>query len=428
MRKVTIFVSFIFLFCNAMASFADPYQEKARLICEELFNGRSIEYGRHFSSLFLKAVAEEDLYKIVSEVMDVAGNCTKAILVDDAPDRKIVQLITTTLSQITISFSLDSANLMNYFLIRDVDVAGDKLSWETLVATLDALPVFTAMSIVKFDGSKKELRAHELNPLASGFKLYVLAAVNDAISRGERSWHDQFPITAHYKSLPSGKMHELEDGLMVSLYDFAEKMIENSDNTATDHLIHLIGRSAVEAQLVQLDNSFAWKNIPFLTTAEMFKLKWAAPLSMTNEFIHATAETRRMFVEGWLKNLALHDVGTNGMSMRMPTSVRDLEWFGSTDDLCEAMHALKEAGSEEVLRILSRNVPMVNVGENAHWQYAGYKGGSEPGVLTMTFLLQNQRGEWGCVAMAWHHEQENFNQWSFFERVKDLLSIAESEI
>lgn len=39
------------------------------------------------------------------------------------------------------------------------------------------------------------------------------------------------------------------------------------------------------------------------------------------------------------------------------------------------------------------------------WQYVGFKGGSEPGVLNMTYLLQSTKGVWYAVSIPWNNPQ-----------------------
>lgn len=320
------------------------------------------------------------------------------------------------------------ANLRIFFLLFAVCASRvwAIASFNDLASHLDALGGHTAFSWVAFDGAKKQVRSRELMPLGSGFKLYVLAALADAIGRGRFSWDEKTPILDEFKSLPSGVMQDNKNGDLFSLYDFAEAMIKISDNTATDHLINIVGRSAVEAQVKNIGNTFVDKNMPFLTTSEMFKIKWGSPVAIINTYIDGSESNRRDMLATVIKHTPLSNVGTNGISLEHPTYIRHIEWFGSTDDLCQVMKALKEKNSPEVMRALSQNVPLVTVG--ARWKYAGFKGGSEPGVITGTYLLQDHHDQWYAFAIAWHNEHNNLDQFMFFEVIKKLLKIIEKEI
>ena len=54
--------------------------------------------------------------------------------------------------------------------------------------------------------------------------------------------------------------------------------------------------------------------------------------------------------------------------------------------------------------------------------YAGYKGGSEPGVLSMTWLLKNKKAEWFCLSGSWNDEKENLESVKFFTLMQSALN------
>jgi Beta-lactamase enzyme family/ORF 12 gene product N-terminal len=107
-------------------------------------------------------------------------------------------------------------------------------------------------------------------PFGSVLKLYVLHALGDAVASGKVSWERPLTVNAQLKSLPSGVLQNEPDGTQISVLDAATKMIAISDNTATDMLINLVGRSAVEAALTETGMANPALNRPFLTTRETF--------------------------------------------------------------------------------------------------------------------------------------------------------------
>ena len=114
--------------------------------------------------------------------------------------------------------------------------------------------------------SVEAVGAEVAQPLASLFKIYVLGTLVARIASGQAQWTDTFPIHEDWKSLPSGDLQNLADGTPVSLRTYAEKMISISDNTAADHLIHFLGRGAVQAQTRRFGIADPEANEPFLTT------------------------------------------------------------------------------------------------------------------------------------------------------------------
>jgi hypothetical protein len=117
------------------------------------------------------------------------------------------------------------------------------------------------------------LSADRPRPLGSAFKLYVLGALGHAIADHHARWNERLRIRNAWKSLPSGVLQNAPAATALTLREFADLMISISDNTAADHLLHHLGRPAVERELGRLGNQHAGLDIPFPTTRELFALK-----------------------------------------------------------------------------------------------------------------------------------------------------------
>lgn len=414
---------------RAQRSNRDQSQAIAQLLCERVFQSKASYNTSMFSRQFKQRVPEDILRGLVQEILAATGPCVDFGRLPGLARSFQYELLTAGHSRIRLSFQTDADGLIAAFQI--LDVALDKQvigSWSEAAEVLESWQGRTSLSLVTFAKNKRGIRAKEMQPLGSVFKLYVLGALTDAIADGRFSWQQTFPLREDHTSLPSGVMHTWQPGKMVSLYDYADHMIRISDNTATDHLIHIVGRAAVEAQLTILQNSFPASNTPFLTTAELFKLKWAAPQSLLASYLASTPSERLKIVMQDVAELPLSLVGSNSTDLNAPTWIRDLEWFASTDDICTAMQGLVNKKSPETLDLLAHNVPFIDLGTNQHWSYAGYKGGSEPGVLAMAYLLRSRSGSWGCVAAAWNNSFRPLNQWLFFDAIKKILRLAEGDI
>jgi hypothetical protein len=85
--------------------------------------------------------------------------------------------------------------------------------------------------------------------------------------------------------------------------------------------------------------------------------------------------------------------------------IDSLEWFASATDLCHAMAWFQgDAGA----RPGARQILAINPGLQlppAKWTYVGFKGGSEPGVISLNFLLRSQAGQWFAVSAIWNDPQ-----------------------
>ncbi|TGD44549.1 hypothetical protein EEB11_02875 [Pseudotabrizicola sediminis] len=69
------------------------------------------------------------------------------------------------------------------------------------------------------------------------------------MTAGQRDWADVVRLDSHNTSLPSGLMQDWPVGSSVTLHTATLLMIAESDNTATDLLIDLLGRDRIAARL-----------------------------------------------------------------------------------------------------------------------------------------------------------------------------------
>lgn len=76
--------------------------------------------------------------------------------------------------------------------------------------------------------------AEDQAPLGSAFKLWVLAAVVEAVDGGAIGWDDTVLVRDELDSIPSGITQDDPAGTELTVRELAERMIEISDNTATD--------------------------------------------------------------------------------------------------------------------------------------------------------------------------------------------------
>ena len=264
-------------------------------------------------------------------------------------------------------------------------------------------------------------------PLGSMFKLYVLGAVADAVASGEIGWNDPVTLTETDYSLPSGITQTEEPGSERTVLILAQRMIEISDNTATDHLIALVGRDAVEAIQSQMGHADPSLNIPFLTTRELFQLK-LGDAGLLAEYVDGDVDTRRQILDD-LTSQPLPDLGA-ATGWTEPIEVLSVEWFASPLDLCEAWVALAGWGAEPELEALA-DVVGANPGlpdETLVWDEIWFKGGSEPGVLGMSWYLPAGDRSF-VVAGSVVNETEAFDQTEavlLFGAIRDLLAAEVS--
>ena len=79
-----------------------------------------------------------------------------------------------------------------------------------------------------------------------------------------------------------------------------------------------------------------------------------------------------------------------------PRDIDTLEWFASPDDICRAFAGLHQLAAQPGLApiksVLSVNDGDIGLGK-PQWPTVWFKGGSEPGVLTLGYLATNSKGQ-----------------------------------
>ncbi len=237
-----------------------------------------------------------------------------------------------------------------------------------------------------------DVAADDQAPIGSGFKLWVLAAVVQRIDDGTLSWTDEVEIRDELDSIPSGITQNDEPGSTLTVRTLAERMIEISDNTATDHLMALVGRQAIEDILQSTGHTAPERNRPFLTTREFTIVKFSDS-ELRSQYLAADETERRRILAEDVPELELPPL-SNITTVADPLDVETLEWFASPADSCRVLTTL--AADTEAAAILSLNPGMPD--RSGRWSSILYKGGSEPGVFAMAWLVTDPDGERRVIA------------------------------
>lgn len=233
-------------------------------------------------------------------------------------------------------------------------------------------------------------------PIASQFKLFVLGALAEQIAGGRVSWDQTVTVDEASRSIGnsegSGSLQFVPPGTGVSVEEAATKMISISDNTATDVLMALVGRADVEERMRRWTANAA-ANEPFLTTREMVLLHYVAGLA--DRYLATPQDHRDAFLASSVDPLPLSEIAS-GFSTE-PRYVDEIEWFASPDDVCRAFAGLQALSTDPALSptlpaVLSREVGGIGL-DPSEWPTVWFKGGSEPGVLTLGWLATNRDGE-----------------------------------
>jgi len=234
-------------------------------------------------------------------------------------------------------------------------------------------------------------------PLGSAFKLYVLDALARAIANGTVSWNQRLTLTSQLESLPSGNLATEPAGTQVTVMQAAEDMISSSDNTAADLLLTLVGRTAVESAAASSGMADPALDTPFLTTRELFVLKLDDWPSLASRYLALGPAGRQAMLTSTVDRVplsALHLTPPAGWTQ--PRDIGTIEWFASPADICRLYASLaslsRQPGLAPVASILEINNGSLNL-DPRQWSTTWFKGGSEPGVVTLNYLATTRTGQ-----------------------------------
>lgn len=308
-------------------------------------------------------------------------------------------------------------------------VTAQERTLEDVAAALRGLRGETGFVLARVgEGAPQTLLAHHPDkPLAVGsaFKLVIFAELVRAINAGERRWGDM--VTLDGSELPGGGYMLKPKGTQVSLRELATQMISISDNSATDALLKALGREKVEAMMPVVGIADPARNRPFLSTLEAFKLKGIQANALAERYLAQDEAGRRKMLAGEVAQTPMLTISPTLFRDGKPVRISEIEWFLSPADLVRLMDWLRrnteEAQGGDARAILSRN-PGIAPAAAAKWQWVGFKGGSEPGVINMTLLLQAKSGDWYVLTGSWNDPTQPVSDTRFAALIGRYAELA----
>lgn len=354
-----------------------------------------------FDTAFLAAVPPDKLREIAAQMVAQGGPLQgyEGFAADGAGAATFTLRFANATAPSRLELGPTPPGKVAGFRIFGLTPGGDSL--ERIDADFAALPGKAGFAIHRL-GSGAPVLVHgraAASPFAIGsaFKLYVLAALARQVQEGKRRWSDVVPVSG--KSFQGGTVHSLPDGAPITLHTLASLMISISDNSATDMLVRLVGQQALAREVALSGHVRPEAMAPMLTTAQLFALKLEGQAA-AQAYAHA-APAERVRQLAALDVSRLSEARPGEVFGHGPVAIEQVEWFASPTDLAGIMDDLRRLGSKEALDILAINPAMDEVTARA-WSYVGYKGGSEDGVISMTWLLRDKAGAWSVASGSWN--------------------------
>jgi hypothetical protein len=370
-----------------------------------------------FTPDFLGAIPEAQLHALIDRIAAENGKVSGAdeVKAANATSGSFLLRFERATAKVLIEIEPDPPHRVAGLRITSITPFDDGPM--KLLADFSALPGQTAFGLYRLgaEGPEPRLTKNPAKQLAIGstFKLWVLDAVAQEVAAGRLGW-DQV-IRIGRRSLPSGITQDWPENAPATVETLATLMISISDNTATDTLMHLVGREKLAARVIASGHAAPERMLPMLTTREAFTLK-AQPPERIAAYAAADQAKRIRILD------ALQPAGHVTLSSK-PASIETIEWFASPDDIAGVLDSLRRREDPRVLAILGV-APHVAPDTAARFAKVGYKGGSESGVLSLSWLLQGKDGQWFVASASWNDPDKPVDAQRFELLAMRLLGLS----
>jgi beta-lactamase class A len=414
------------LTCVAQNAYAEsPLDQRVKQI-RALLVDKPVVPPDLFAPSFQKAVPPDQVATLCAKIFNQAGAARSVTQISRQSEFSAKYEVRFEKSfTMLMTIGIDAAAPHAVSTLWFGGLTADVATLDEVRAAIVALPGKTSLLVARL-GSGAPTPILQASPdqdlaIGSAFKLYVLGTLAAELAENKRALRDTVVLKSEWRSLPSGTLQSWPIGLPVTLGSLAASMISVSDNTATDHLLYTLGRTRIESQLGPMGMKDPASNRPFLATNELFRLKLSDGGTSAAQYTALSESNRRQKLDD-LARIKLDEI--KAVPWTSPRAI-DVEWIASAADLVRAMDWLRrktESGPAAALRGVLAINPGVDI-DKARFAYLGFKGGSEPGVLDMTYLVQTKAGTWFALSATWNDPAATLDEARFIGLVKRALEL-----
>jgi len=400
-----------------------PVGQQARWLLDTVNSDDAVpvqETGERLAQVMLDAAPAEEIAAVLEQVR--AGRPWTPTAHEEQTAQSVTTITSATGGTFDMQVAVDDGGLITGLFFGEPEPDREPAtSWAELEEQAAALDGDVSLTVTRVaDGALGErvlevlpdgVAATEARPIGSIVKLYVLGALVQAVEEGRIGWDDPLTVTDDVRSLPSGELQDAPTGTVVSVREAAGKMISISDNTATDMVIRAVGRERVEAALADLGHSDPPRNVPLMTTRDLFRIGWQDGGALRAAWADGDAAERRALLDGLPGGVL--DVPVSAVTDVVWTSGAD--WFATPDDIARAHVRLAELAAtpagEPVRGILAANP---GLREPERFDHVAFKGGSSVGTLALAYLVEDGDEAWTIVVQAAAREASGLERQSAY--------------
>lgn len=311
---------------------------------------------------------------------------------------------------------IDSFSLSTYYLDAYWTTAENRsLTMTQALDRLAGLAKGTSLLVARIQDNRcvpvKEFQSTTLRSTGSIFKIWVLGALGQALNDGVIASDARIPLVAS-EVVRNSTLGTEPLGTVFPLADMAASMMGISDNTATDHVHELVGRSRIESIVRAFNHAAPDRLTPFLSINEMFNLFSGVTPAQAVAYRDGTEAFQRDFL-----NTVLVPLGpVTGTQDNYQATFFSAAWMASPMDVCAAMAGMRQfndrsPGFKMIDQAFSAESVVTFL--RSRWDRVWFKGGSLGNstglkVLTYAWMLESDaRGAYVVVSM---HNDLDFTQ------------------
>lgn len=400
-RRLAWYVA-LSLCADAAGQAADRVTERAEDLRAALAEGTESALRSCLAPEFLELVPPGTILGFSENVRTTCGDLREAVLrVRRSDTSAVYEFATAGGYAVPAAITIDSGGSR----IRDLRVWWPWRHFRTrgqFATDVAGLGDATALYAAEITGTGlaawADVRGSDTFSIASMMKLWILICISEDVAAGRRSWKDDVELREEDMSWSAsrGVMEDWPAGTRQSLQAAAALMIGESDNTAADMLLRVVGRSRIEAVLRECREAMVERNTPVLSTRQVWTLKYHLGGKLGAAYVALPRADRQAFLDREIAGVRARDFRVP--SPCQPTYTAEIGWFASAKDLAWALRRLWELGSGD-----PTSPPLAILGIHGgrafpEWfaDYVGVKAGSDWGVRTVGYLARTG-GRWHVV-------------------------------
>jgi beta-lactamase class A len=377
------------------------------------------EITAHFSPNWLSQISSADTINFIGSVRGAFPNAQIIDVISVTPMR-ITALIDSPASPsaphgfLNFGTEYQGAGLIELFgnqSFTSVQYPEDTaLSLAQAVAKFTTLAAQTGVFVGRINSANQCVSIQSSNPstlfnTASLYKTWVLGGVARAVQNEQLASANAVVLDGS-KNVAGSVITGAPIGTVFNVGDLTTMMMGNSDNTATDTMHQLAGRTLVDQIFTDFNMAQPTVMTPLLGISETFQLVYNVSTPNRNAYLSGTEAFQQNFLQTDLIPRGRFTGGTISDNALLNTAT----WKATPIDICNAMAALRRFPEKSTsLRLIDRafGAQAAQPFVRNQWSRVWYKGGSLAStsnnfhVLTHAWLLEDQgREPYVFVSMA----------------------------